>query len=169
MKKKLLLSIIFIPVLLVLVFVGYLGCYMAFEKTITSDDPNDFKYPVTDLLYSNYVEAASFINSGEFEPKYCDGRIDKLIRIKPKPIKPNEIKRLSKLINKWLYANNYTPFENLIADNFKYEYSQLLDRKPIDCYSLTINNELKVYFRIDNERSVYGEISENGWIINFCD
>lgn len=167
--KKSILIILFIPVLLILLFIGTLASYLIYEKTITSEDPNDFKYPVGDLFYSKYVEAASFIDSGEFEPKYCQGRIDKRIRLKPKLINPNEKIKLIKLINIWLVNVNYNQIENSLMDNINYEYSHLINREPLDCYSLAISKELKVYFRIDHENIVYGGISEYGWIINSCD
>lgn len=131
-------------------------------------------------------DVTKFVKSDEFKPEYCEGRLVKLIKTKPKQInKLNEdslqlkLKNWEKEYNEWLLKHDRDTLNIEVKSmwlNTKYQYSYLvIYNKIYDVYrtdtKIEINGNKNFSFFIRLNQDGYfvdDKYNEDGWIINSC-
>jgi hypothetical protein len=136
---------------------------------ITSEDPSDFEYPIHDMLYSKYVDATPFIRRNEFRPEYCEGRIDKLIRLNPKTINKDTEEGLKAALDQWKFQNEHDIVQSSIHDKLRYRFTQFFNRKPIDNYELFLTDECSLHIRFADDGTIFGGFNDHPWVSNSCE
>ena len=142
------------------------------------------KYEMTNSV-PEAIDVTEYIESGEFYPDSCDGRLDKLIKTHPRTLDQSYEVELQKKLNHWKNEyNNWLKensrdtivFEiNNIVSNTSYQYSYFITDDPIDVYRTDTEielNEIKkfsFFIRIDKAGNIFSDYKEDGWIFNNCD
>ncbi len=131
------------------------------------------------------IDVTNYIESGEFLPDSCEGRLDRLIKVKPLTLDQSyEIELQNKLdkwkddYNNWLRKNSRDTIAFHISDLYKkttYQYSYMLMADPIDIYrtntEIEINgqNNFMFFIGVDKNGKIFSEYKEDGWVLNNCD
>jgi hypothetical protein len=142
------------------------------------------KYEMTNMLPET-IDVTNYIEDGQFRPDTCEGRLDRLIRLKPMVLDSNFESRLQDKLIKWeTEYNNWLLKQNLdtinftvdkLADKTKYQYSYFQTDEPIDVYRTDLGIEIngiqnfKLFLGLDKNGELYSDYKEDGWIINSCD
>ena len=131
------------------------------------------------------IDVTNYIESDQFRPDSCEGRLDRLIKKKPLPLNSSYENQLQDKLekwkteyNNWLTENNRKIIDFNIPDlvhKTKYQYSYFQTHDPIDVYRTDLgidingNKAFKLFICIDNDGKIYSDYKEDGWIINSCD
>ena len=146
----------------------YLICTLLLFTILQSCNEN-IKYEMYNMM-PELVDVTELIESGEYIPDSCNGRIDKLIKVSPKVLDESyEIELEKRLINlKTEYLKSHKLKANSLYRNTVYEYSYLIDFDPIDVYKTKIiiepNIELDIFIRLDKTGKIYSDFSETNWV-----
>ena len=131
-------------------------------------------------------DITEYIESGNFKPEYCEGRIDRLIKSTPKILSEKyedtlqiKLENWRNEYNKWLtrYGKDTLNIEiKNLSSNTKYQYSYLVSYNLVyDVYRTDTDKEINgnknfsFFIRIDqNGNFVDDQFKEDGWVINSC-
>ncbi len=131
-------------------------------------------------------DVSKYIKSGEFKPEYCEGRLDRLIKLTPTLINDNyedalqiKLKNWQKTYNEWLKKNNRDTINieiEKLSLNTKYQYSYIIDVDEIyDVYrtdtdaKINGNEKISFFIRVNqNGDFIDDKYHDEGWIINNC-
>lgn len=131
------------------------------------------------------IDVTSYIESGQFRPDSCEGRLDRLIKQKPMVLSDNYENILQDKLSKWKDEyNSWLLKYNRDTINFtvdklvsktKYQYTYFQTDKPIDVYRTDLgieingNRDFKLFIGLDQSGEIHSDFKDNGWIINSCD
>lgn len=131
------------------------------------------------------VDVTSYIESGEYFPDSCAGRLDRLIKHKPLLLDESYEIELQGKLAKWKKESNGNLLEsNLDSIDFtvqclfsrtRYQYSFILTAEPIDVYrtdlgiSINGNKDFRLFIGLDKYGKIVTDYQDTGWIINNCD
>ena len=145
------------------------------------------KYKMYDMALDEEIDIGEFIESGEYTPEYCEGRIDRVIKNNPPELKPQLSDKLNLLLSKWATEEEY--YRNKKGDsvslshslldiikNTKYAYSYFLAEKPMHVFSTCItitHGNIKeseaIFIRVDDIGNIVGDYITDGVVQNKCD
>lgn len=131
------------------------------------------------------IDVTSYVESGQFLPDSCEGRLDRLIKQKPLVLNDNyesilqdKLVRWTAEYNRWLLQHNRDTIiftvDKLISKT-KYQYSYFQIYEPIDVYMTDLgikingNKGFKLFIGLDTNGKICSDFKESGWIINSCD
>lgn len=131
------------------------------------------------------VDVTKYIESGEFLPDSCEGRIDRLIKVKPlildrsyENVLLSKIDKWKNEYNKWLKNNKRDTIDFKLSDLYKktiYQYSYFINSDPIDVYKtktdieINGNKDFCFFIRLDQNGKIFHDYKEDGWVLNSCD
>lgn len=151
----------------------YIICTILFFSLLQSCNQN-VKYEMNNML-PEIVNVTKYVESGEYIPDSCEGRIDKLIKVNPIVLnKSCEIELEKKLLN-WKNSS-FKSFKNIKIDSLYkktiYQYSYIIDSEPIHVYKTNIriqpNTEKSIFIRLNQNGEIYSDFSENSWVVDNC-
>jgi hypothetical protein len=142
------------------------------------------KYEMTNMLPET-IDVTSFVESGQFRPDSCEGRLDRLIKQKPLVLNDNyesilqdKLVRWKTEYNRWLEQHNrdtITFTVDKLVSKTKYQYSYFRTDEPIDVFRTDLgieingNKDFKLFIGLDKNGEICSDFKEDGWIINSCD
>ena len=129
------------------------------------------KYEITNSIPEK-IDITKYIESGEFIIQNCEGRLDKIIKVKPKILDKSYENLLQKKLKS--FDINYLNFKvNNLHQSTIYQYSYFITSEPIDVYKteLKINSKIKkiIYIRLNQKGELISDFSEFNWVENNCD
>lgn len=145
------------------------------------------KYKMYDMALDEEISIDEFIESGEYIPEYCEGRIDRVIKKIPPVINPQLSDKLNLQLDKWANEEEYyrqkngdsVVFSHSLVDiikSTKYAYSYFLAEKPMHvfstCITITNGNEKEnkaIFIRVDDKGNIVGDYVTDGVVQNKCD
>lgn len=131
------------------------------------------------------VNVTNLITSGQFLPDSCEGRFEKLIKLKPKVLDDQDETRLQyelsqwiKEYNNWLFNYGREQIDLKLKNIYKitsYQYSYIIKDDYVDVYRTDTNweingiKEFKLFIRFDKKGKIMTGFKDGGWVINNCD
>ena len=120
------------------------------------------------------IDVSEYVQNGNFIPDSCEGRLDKLIKVKPIILNKSYETELQRKIDKWKKSSdvkiNYT--QNLF-ENTTYQYSYIIRTEPIDVYRTQLetdrNNQKNIYIRLNQKGQIVSDYSDVNWVQNNCE
>lgn len=131
------------------------------------------KYEMQNMLPET-VDVTEYVESGTFIPDSCEGRIDKLIKVKPRMLDKDYEARLEEKLRQ---SDSFKSISKIKPDSLYkttlYQYSYFVNYEPIDVYKTKIkagpNTEKEIFIRLTQAGKIYSGFSENSWVLNKCD
>ena len=131
------------------------------------------------------IDVTEFIESGEYYPDSCEGRLNKLVKVRPRKLDQTYENELQKKMsqwrneyNDWLKKNKrdtvFFKVENLVGKT-TYQYSSFMTNQPLDVYRTDTDIELngiknfRFFIEIDNAGNIFSDYQDNGWVYDNCD
>ncbi len=131
------------------------------------------------------IDVTEYIESGEFRPDSCEGRLDRLIKVNPLKLNSTHELQLQGKLRQWKTENNSRLITN-DSDTIKledigllskttYQYSYFITTKPVDVYRTdwiinTIENkQFCLFIQFDENGNINSNYEDHGWVINSCD
>jgi hypothetical protein len=131
------------------------------------------------------IDVTSYVESGQFRPDSCEGRLDRLIKQNPIVLNgsyetdlQDKLSKWKSEYNSWLLKHNRDTIVFSIdglANKSKYQYSYFVTDEPIDVYRTDLdieingNKNFKLFIRLDKNGRIYSDYKEEGWVSNSCD
>jgi hypothetical protein len=119
------------------------------------------------------VDVRPFIKVG-YKPVYCNGSIEKLIKLKPVDFNKQQRLSLKASFFRW-YSENYS--DKVVDSTFdlmrntKYQYSYIITDYPVDVYKTEVkinNKNIKLYIRLDKD-TLITPYAPDSWVESSCD
>ncbi len=127
------------------------------------------KYEMNNMI-PEMVDVTEYIESGNFKPDSCEGRLDKLVKIKPILLDQSFEIKLQQKITKWKKEIN--SIQNLYKKTI-YQYSYIIDFEPVDVYRTELETKANIkknfYIRINQKGEIISNYSDSNWVKNNCE
>lgn len=140
------------------------------------------KYIITNML-PEQIDVTNYIESGEFRPDSSEGKLERLIKVKPLALGNHYEKVLQEKFDKWKTDyNKLVRIKNIDTIDFKiaeihksttYQYSYFALHDPIDVYRTVTeietkgNKHLNLFIQLDRNGTVLSDYKEDdSWIMN---
>jgi hypothetical protein len=131
------------------------------------------RYKVFNMMLEE-IDVTDLVTSGNYLPDSCDGRLTRLIRTTSVPYQI-DTPRLKKIIVQWAIDSHIESTQNFTYSSPTYKYTYIINKEPIDVYSMTFQRYLPapedyiLYFRVDNTGKLMPELSRDSWVSTNCD
>jgi hypothetical protein len=131
------------------------------------------RYKMHNML-SEEIDVTHFIESRNYLPDCCDGRLDRLFRTQPASYQIDTVS-LKHMIAQWAIDNHIESAQGLTYSSLNYRYTYFITNDPINVYSIIFQlympapEDFRLFFRIDHSGKLISGLSKEGWVINGCD
>ncbi|MGX7666692.1 hypothetical protein [Flavobacterium pedocola] len=120
------------------------------------------------------IDVSEYVQNGNFIPDSCEGRLDKLIKVKPILLNKSYETVLQIKIDKWKKSSDVKIIntQNLF-ENTTYQYSYILHTEPVDVYKTQLetdsNHQKNIYVRLNQKGKIISDYSDVNWVQNNCE